>query len=418
MNQEPTGRIILDQRGVTAMTVMATIGVLVMMAAFAIDIGHALVTRNELQNASDAAALAAAGQMGQIYVALPKAQQQNLARDLTGAEQAAIALVAQTTAQANKASDLASVALAAADIQYGTWDFWNPNPGFTPTTTRPNAIQVTARRDGSAGSPNAPISTFFAGIFGVTQMSVNATSVAALDTVGGKAVEGAINAPFGIDMNYFAGAQCGQTIRFSPTTNSCAAWHNFDIDAHNTTAIKNTINGLTNQTYDSPKVEFGTTTFDFTGGEINPLFSNLRALFEAQKNPIPNPAKPELRDYTQPGDPLMKDSNGNDFVDDAGNPVTRYEWTVKIPVYQDPASAPGACSNANNHLTIVGMATATVTYVGKGTGGPGPDAFEKNREIFAEIECNTFTDATPNPNPGNGPRQPWDPWSPYPRIVS
>ncbi len=409
----------LDQQGVTAMTMAIMLGVIVTFAAFAIDIGHALVTQNELQNASDAAALAAATQMGALYLALPREEQQDMTRQLTGDETLAIAGAAQTTAQANRASDLASVALAASDIQFGMWDFWNQTPQFTPTNVRPNAIQVTARRDSTAGSPNGPISTFFAGVFGVTQMDVMATSVAALDTVGGKALPGSVNAPFGIDSQYFANAQCGNTIKFSPTADSCAGWHNFTQDAHNTPAIKHTINGLNNGTFESPKIDFGTTTFDFTGGEVNSLFSNLRSLFDSQKDPTQHPDKPYLTDPQDPsGTRPIKDSNGDDFVKDDGSLVERYEWTVQIPVYENPDSTPGACKNAQNHLVIVGMATATVTYVGNGTGGGGGiDPWEKNREIFAEIQCRTFTNATPSPNP-DGTRNLWDPWSPYPRIVS
>ena len=161
-------------------------------------------------------------------------------------------------------------------------------------------------------------------------------------------------------------------------------------------------------------MEFDTTTFDFTGGEINALFSNLRALFDTNKTH--NASESTLVDSG--GNPLL-DSSGDPFVDGSGNPVTRNEWTVHIPVYEDPGSSPGSCSNASGDLVIVGMATATVTYVGNGTGGGGGiPAWEKNREIFAEIECDTFTDATPSPTPGGGPPSPWAPWSPFPRIVS
>jgi Flp pilus assembly protein TadG len=413
MNQPQAERKILDQRGATAMMVVMLTGVLVMFAAFAIDVGHALVTRNELQNAADSAALSAARQLGLVHVNLTIEEQQDLNRVLTGTEQGLIAAAAQTASGMNSASDLASVALSGADIQTGFWNFGVAAPIFVATTIRPNAVQVTARRDSSSGSPNAPIDTFFAGIFGVAQMNVNATSVAALDTIGGTAAEGAIDAPFGIDENYFANNTCGSIIKFSPTTDSCAAWHNFTNDAHNTPAIASTIDGLANDSFQSPIVEFGTTTFDFTGGEINPLFSNLRDLFEAKKDPIPDPMKPTLVDEN---DYPLLDSDGDPFVDDTGNPVTRYEWSVEIPVYEDPGSAPGACSNANNDLVIIGMASATVTYVGEGTGG-GPQTWEKNREIFAEIECDTFVDATPS-STGNGPRFPWDPFTPYPRIVS
>ena len=79
-----------NERGVTSVTVALLGTILVAISAFAIDIGHALVTQNELQNASDAAALAAARQLGVNYLALPMSEQQDLERALTGNEQSQI----------------------------------------------------------------------------------------------------------------------------------------------------------------------------------------------------------------------------------------------------------------------------------------------------------------------------------------
>ena len=49
-----------DQRGVTAVMVALLMVILIGVAALAVDIGHLLVVRNELQNAADAACLAGA----------------------------------------------------------------------------------------------------------------------------------------------------------------------------------------------------------------------------------------------------------------------------------------------------------------------------------------------------------------------
>src|SRR5688572_17468165 len=56
-----------DQQGVVAVMVAVVLIVLLAMAAMALDVGHALVARNQLQNASDAAALAGARALGVIY---------------------------------------------------------------------------------------------------------------------------------------------------------------------------------------------------------------------------------------------------------------------------------------------------------------------------------------------------------------
>ena len=47
--------------------VALVVTVMLAMTALALDVGHALVARNQLQNASDAAALAGARALGVIY---------------------------------------------------------------------------------------------------------------------------------------------------------------------------------------------------------------------------------------------------------------------------------------------------------------------------------------------------------------
>ena len=64
-----------DQAGAVAVTVAILMFVLVGIAALAIDIGYLLVTRNELQNVADAAALAAARKLGDNYQNMDPAEQ-------------------------------------------------------------------------------------------------------------------------------------------------------------------------------------------------------------------------------------------------------------------------------------------------------------------------------------------------------
>ena len=56
-----------DQAGAVAVTVAILLVLLVGFAALAIDVGYLMVTRNELQNVADAAALAATRKLGIIY---------------------------------------------------------------------------------------------------------------------------------------------------------------------------------------------------------------------------------------------------------------------------------------------------------------------------------------------------------------
>ena len=66
---------IRNQSGTTAILVALVLVVLISIAALAVDIGYVATTKNELQNVADAAALAAAGQLGAIYAGMSFEQQ-------------------------------------------------------------------------------------------------------------------------------------------------------------------------------------------------------------------------------------------------------------------------------------------------------------------------------------------------------
>jgi Flp pilus assembly protein TadG len=389
--QRATGILpLLNQRGVAAINGAFMAVVMTIMAGVAIDVGHALLTQNELQNAADAAALAAGTAMGGAYLAMPKAEQADMDRDLTSGEQAQILNMADITAAANRASEVASLMLETGGVQFGTWDFSTKT--FTPTVTRPNAVQVTVSR--AAGTQNGPISTFFAGVLGVSAMDVHATAVAALGTAGGPAAAGAVNAPFGISENYFTGyTGCGDLITFSPTgtQTGCAGWHVFDEQTGggnqpkncssssgggggggsggaNATLLRNVIDCLDAGNYTSPPIFPGETQFNFTGGEVSTAFSNLENLFNNHK-----------------------DANG--------------EWHISVPVYQD-----SSCANPSGWIPIVAYANVVVTEV-------TPPQGQGQSYIGANIQCNTFFNAAPSPNQGGG-AGPTTPLSPIARLVS
>ncbi|UCH91753.1 MAG: hypothetical protein JSU60_03350, partial [Nitrospirota bacterium] len=330
---------------------MAMLGtILVAMAAFAVDVGHALVTQNELQNAADAAALAATRQMGVTYLALPIADQQDLGRDLTGSEQAQITAQATAATFANKASDVTNLALSPGDITFGTWDFTART--FTPTVTRPNAIRVTARRDGGA---NGPIATFFAGVVGVDTMSLAATSTAALGTSGGPVPPAVADVPFAISENWFNNvANCNDGIQFSPTgPDGCAGWHVFDQHPANASMLTDTVDGLQDGSYSSPGFTPGVDSWEFTGGEVSSAFDELIDLWDMNK--------------------VMKHG--------------QWEWDINLPVYQ--ASSDTACDNPQGPIQIKYYVKATITKI-------------KRNDIQAELKCDAYMDENPNPNQNGG----------------
>jgi Flp pilus assembly protein TadG len=362
--------LLREQKGMAAIW-MAMLGtILVGITAFAVDIGYALVTQNELQNAADAAVLASTRQMGVTYLAMPLADQQDLGRDLTSSEQAQITAQATAATFANKASDVANLALSQGDISFGTWDFTAHT--FTPTVTRPNAIRVTTRRDGGA---NGPITTFFSGIVGVNTIDIATTSTAALGNAGGPVGPGVGDVPFAISSNWRDDnvANCDGGIQFSPTgPDGCAGWHTFDQHPANAQKLRDTVDGLNDGSYTSPGLSPGNDIWEFTGGEVSSSYPNLIALFDSKK-----------QWNTQTG---------------------RNEWNVNLPVYQ--ASSPTSCDNPSGSIQIVDYVKATVTEV-------------KRNDIQAEVECDSIFDGNPDPNQnGGGGAGTLSPMSPYPRLVS
>jgi len=58
-----------NKHGTVFVLVAFLLTVLIGVAALAVDIGYVAITRNQVQNAADAAALAGAGKLGLIYIA-------------------------------------------------------------------------------------------------------------------------------------------------------------------------------------------------------------------------------------------------------------------------------------------------------------------------------------------------------------
>lgn len=333
-----------NEHGAVAVMTAILLVVLLAMAAGAIDIGHALVAKNELQNTADAAALAGTRALGLVYEGMTPAQQQ--AYTLTGGDQATIVTAVQTTAAANSAAGV-SITINAADIAIGTW---NPTTRVhTPTVNQPKAVRVWARRDAAA---NGAISTFLAGVIGMTSIGVNAVATADMTAVG-QTTPGQLDVPFGISTYYFTQFGCGDTIKFYPndgTPQACSAWHTFDQSPASANTLRTIIDGLRTGSYQSPGTAPGD-MLNFTNGNVASAFPNLIDLYNAKK-----------------------DANGN--------------WDVFVPVYQSDE-----CTPPNGALPIVGYAEARITNV---QGSP-------NHLITATVLCNIFEGNTTGGGPPFGP---------------
>jgi Flp pilus assembly protein TadG len=349
MNKHMLEQVIVpvkNSRGVAAVMTALFMVVLLAMGAAAIDIGHALVARNELQNVSDAAALAGTRALGVIYEGMSVAEQQSYL--LTSGDQATVIAAVQATASANSAAGV-PITIDPADVAIGTWDPYTRT--HTPTVVQPKAVRVLSRRDGSA---NGAISTFLANVVGMASVDVRAVATADMSAVG-QTAPGQLDVPFGISEFYFdSGFGCGDVIQFYPsngTPQSCAGWTSFNQSPTTDIALRNIINGMANGTYTSPATQADASSLNFTNGTLsNPTWNALINLFN-----------------------IKKDSDGG--------------WNVFVPVYQGNDCSP------SGPITIVGYAEARVTSV----------QAQPNAQIVATIQCNIFEGNTVGGGPPYGP---------------
>ena len=324
------------------------------LAALAVDIGFTLVTRNELQNASDSAALAAARKLGSIYEPMTYEQQQAYICDPS-----TIVLVAQQVALSNRA------AREQIDVLIGRWDASTKT--LNPTLNQPDAVSVAARRESTA---NSPVTTFFAKVFGIGTFSVRAKATGAL-TGESTAGPGRLPFPAGISKFWFSRPEyCNQFINFYPTGTSegCTGWNTYAESQANAAELKIILQGLKNGTYQSPETIAGKTEFNFIGDTDTSAFDDIQALFDTMK--------------------VL-----NDGIVDADNDPT--SWTTTVPVYDWPD-----CSNPNGPITIVGFATVKITQV----------LVTPQKTIIAKVLCNDV-------RPGRGGGEPYGTKGSIPGLV-
>lgn len=334
-----------NQRGAVLLIVAVSLIVLIGMAALAVDVGYVAVTRNELQNVADAAALAATRQIGSIYTErTPRmTYSQILSYDCTN-DADLIRSAAIGVGSKNKAGGK-SISVLPSDVQIGQWDLEAKH--FTVTNLKPNAVRVTARRDEASG--NSPIRVFFANIFtlvgasdNVADVSVTAVATAALSGQS-TIVPGELDMPVGISKGWFTNF-CNKDIVFYPTPDGCSGWDAYEEKTSSAEQMREIIKGLiekqilsgntqctqesecfknnkTTPPYTTPGATAGETVFNFAGG--NAVAQN----FDCLKNLY---------------DCLQKDG----------------KWEAKLPVYDLQCD-----KNPGQSYTVIGFATAVITQI-------------------------------------------------------
>lgn len=379
-----------NERGAVLVIVAVVLIVLIGIAALAVDVGYIAVTRNELQNVADAAALAATREIGSIYTerlsgghTMTYAEMQNY--DCTGGDADLIKAVAVDVGSRNKAAGK-SVIIKINDVHIGRWDA--ATRAFTETTTKPNAVRVTSRRDNVS---NNPIKLFFANIFtlvgakdDVANASVTATATAAL---GGQCNTriGELP-PFGISnvSTYCSSGGITTRIEFygNPTSDtSCAGWQTFQVgNSFNSNDLNTIIQGMIDHEIQNGTPgchrEYGQTVDDAM------CWSNAE-----QASLTKHPLNPYVSPAESVGDPLNF-SNGE--VQNAypcmknlydckkeRNADGSYSWRSDVPIY-DGDCRPGA------GMIIAGFATVEILSVDPST-----------KAITARVICD-------NVEPGRG----------------
>ena len=153
--------------GAVLATVLVSLLVLLGCAALSIDVGIAVLAKQQLQTAADAAALAG---ITSLQTSL----------DDTVASQATV-----DTAKANTVLGTALTLDPSVDVQVGAWidstqtiKPFDHTGGVTAVPDGVVAVKVTARR--TTGSPDGPIAMHFAQVLGKPTVNVTATAVSSL----------------------------------------------------------------------------------------------------------------------------------------------------------------------------------------------------------------------------------------------
>ncbi len=148
------------------------------MTAFSVDLGWIALTKSQLKNAADAAAIAAAGQLieGHVLYNLPRQTQKDV---ISSSAQAAALTYARRIAGCNSAGGVRLAQVNASDVRFGITDVSRHYTTLGASGGYPNTVHVTLRRDTSA---NSPLNLFFARLWGVASTELSATSAATIFT--------------------------------------------------------------------------------------------------------------------------------------------------------------------------------------------------------------------------------------------
>lgn len=165
------------RNGAAAIFTMILLVVLIGFASLTLDVGAMYNTRADLQNAADAAALAAAStytSSAMTAIRLGKST------DISEVLQAGIKR-AQTTGLNNRSFAASGTDIPSDDIEFGWIDVESATSDLDDSVapSKFNAVRVTTQRNKE--SANGPLKLFFAPIFGKHTANISASAVAVFD---------------------------------------------------------------------------------------------------------------------------------------------------------------------------------------------------------------------------------------------
>lgn len=372
MRHEPAVVKSSKDRGAVIVIVAVAMIVLLGVAALAVDIGYVAVTKNELQNIADAAALAGAGELSRQHTLDPDNQENFVA------DRAQILAIVQDIAGKNRAANLA-ISIASGDVVIGRW---NSAAGAIPeeNLARANAVRVMARRDESL---NSAVNTFFARVIGIDTVPVTADATAAL-TGQSTAEPGEVELPIGISVKWFEdreGSYCGEIIKFSPSTDpdACAGWNSFDDYPANDNKVRTILDDMAGN---PNPVIIDDSAFNFINGDLSSnTFERLMTDFQIHGYDIDSNG-----DRIDSSDPLA-DSKRIPLLDADGVQMRyppcsgasgcigelryKHAWDTTVVVYDSDDCTP------NGSIPIKGFVQVQVIDVGQ----------PSNKTVAARIDC-------------------------------
>ncbi len=410
------------QLGGAAVLIGVALPLLIGMVALGVDIGYVYATKNELQNIADSAALAATGQLGNIYSGMSYENQQTYVAD----PETIVNIAQEVAASYHAGQNLFTI--NASDVKLGLWDTGNNT--FTPTLNQPDAVRVTARRDDDA---NGPVIASFAKIFEMMGaekpeiVDVRAVATAAL-TGQSTAEPGDLQLPVGVSTNFFQGASpeafCGTVIKFSPTKDpdACAGWTTFSDSPASDQKVQKILEDLIENSF----VQAGETEFQFINGDLSEgTFEELMTRFQDEGHDVDGVYDP---DY-----PAVEPNRVSS--DAARVPICEYDGEIKKCLDADvgvegkhlqypPCSGASGCSGAWRYAHE--WETTVVVYDDAEDCTPGKDmpiagfaqvvvynvGYPSNKIVAARIRCDYVDSSATRGGGGNYGRK-----GPIPGLV-